>query len=109
MDKFYKRVYQKLIEIDRKRSWLLEQTGTSPSTWSSWEKHGRFPAADRAVEIADALGVSVEFLVTGRETQFDLRGANPLVVEINTRLQRMSDAQLERVLTVVNSITVGDA
>jgi hypothetical protein len=37
--------------------WLLKQAGIKPSTWNSWEKFGRIPPADRALMIADALGV----------------------------------------------------
>lgn len=41
------------------------QTGTS--TISNWIKRGTIPAADTAVKIAQLLGVSVEWLVTGRD------------------------------------------
>ena len=71
MEPFYKRVHVRLIELDRKRPWLLKQTGITPSTWNSWVKFGRIPPADRSLAIADALGVSVEFLVAGRESPFD--------------------------------------
>jgi transcriptional regulator with XRE-family HTH domain len=106
MDKFYKRVHIKLIELDRKRSWLLEQTGIRPSTWSSWEKYGRMPPADRALAVADALGVSLEYLVAGRETPFDFRGSDPLIMRINQQLGEMSEQQLRRVLTIVNTIHI---
>ena len=104
MEKFYKRVHIKLIEVERKRSWLLAQADVKPSTWSSWETYGRMPPADRALAIADALGVSVEYLVAGRETPFDFRGSNPLIVQINQQLTEMSEQQLRRVLTVINTI-----
>lgn len=109
MNKFYKRVHAKLIEIDRKRSWLLEQTGIKASTWSSWEKYDRIPPADRALDIADALGLTVEFLVAGRETPLDFRGYSPLMTEITSRLIELDEERLERVLTVVNSIAIEDA
>lgn len=41
------------------------QTGTS--TVSNWIKRGTIPSADTAVKIAQFLGVSVEWLVTGRD------------------------------------------
>ena len=106
MEKFYKRVHFKLVELERKRSWLLEQTDIKPSTWSSWEKFGRIPPADRALAVADALGVSVEYLVAGRETPFDLRGSNPLIVQINQQLMEMGEPQLRRVLTMVNTMRI---
>lgn len=107
MEKFYKRVHIKLIEMDRKRAWLLEQTGIKPSTWSSWEKYGRIPPADRALAIAQALGVTLEYLIAGKETPFDFRGCDPLVGQICQQVMRMDEPQLRRVLTVVNSLHIG--
>ena len=104
MEPFYKRVHVRLVELDRKRAWLLKQTGTKPSTWNSWEKFGRIPPADRALMIADVLGVSMEFLVDGRETPFDFRKENPLISEITRLLLELSEVQLRRVLAVVESI-----
>jgi transcriptional regulator with XRE-family HTH domain len=104
MESFYKRVHVRLIELDRKRPWLLKQAGIKPSTWNSWEKFGRIPPADRALVIADALGVSLEFLVDGRETPFDFRKESPLITEITRLLLELSEDQLRRVLAVVESI-----
>jgi transcriptional regulator with XRE-family HTH domain len=104
MEPFYKRVHVRLIELDRKRPWLLKQAEIKPSTWNSWEKFGRIPPADRALAIADALGVSVEFLVDGRETPFDFRKENPLITEITRLLLDLSEDQLRRVLAVAESI-----
>jgi transcriptional regulator with XRE-family HTH domain len=106
MNLFYKRIHLRLVEIERKRSWLLTQTGIKPSTWSSWETHGRVPPADRALLIADALGVSLEFLLTGRETAFDMRQSNPLVVQIFNQLKSLDDLQLREVLTTVNTMRI---
>ena len=104
MEPFYKRVHVRLIELDRKRPWLLKQAEIKPSTWNSWEKFGRIPPADRALAIADALGVSVEFLVDGRETPFDFRKENPLITELTRLLLELSEDQLRRVLAVAESI-----
>ena len=104
MESFYKRVNVRLAEIGHKRSWLLVQTSIKPSTWSSWETHGRLPSADRALAIADALGVSLEFLLAGRETAFDMRQSNPLVVQIFNQLKSLDERQLRQVLTTVNTM-----
>ncbi len=104
METFYKRVGVKLIELEKKRSWLLAQTGISASTWSSWEKFGRMPPADRALAIADCLGLTLEFLITGRQSALDFRMTSPLVMEINNRLVDLDEPRLRRVLTAVNSI-----
>jgi hypothetical protein len=109
MDKFYKRVHRKLLELDRKRPWLLKQANIKPSTWSSWEKWKRLPPTYKALDIADALGVSVEYLVAGRETPFDFRAAHPLILQISEQLKKMDELQLHRVLTVVNTIMLEES
>ena len=106
METFYMRVYFKLIENKRKRSWLLAQTGIRPSTWSSWEKFDRLPPADRALAIADKLGVSLEFLVTGRQNRFDTSRSHTLIGKILQQLEGMSERQLQRVLTAVNTVAL---
>jgi transcriptional regulator with XRE-family HTH domain len=109
MEPFYKRVHVRLIEMEKKRSWLLSQAGIRPSTWSSWEKFGRFPPADRALAVADALGVTVDFLVTGRQSALDMRHTNPLVMQICQQLPGMGEKQLRQVLTAVNTARLEQA
>ena len=47
---------------------LADQTGLKKHTIDNYlSVRGRMPAADAAVRIAHALGVSVEYLVTGKE------------------------------------------
>ena len=104
METFYKRVHVHLIEMEKKRSWLLTQTGIKPSTWSSWEKFGRMPPADRALAIADTLGLPLEYLITGRQSALDFRRTSPQIVEIYHKLVDLDEHQLRRVLTVVNTI-----
>ena len=104
MEQFYKRINVRLAQIEHKRSWLLSQTGIKPSTWSSWQTHGRVPPADRALAIADALGVSLEFLLAGRETAFDMRQSDPLAVQIFNQLKSLDKNQLRQVLITINSM-----
>jgi transcriptional regulator with XRE-family HTH domain len=95
--------------MEKKRSWLLAQTGIKPSTWSSWEKFGRMPPADRALAVADCLGLTLEFLITGRQSELDFRRTSPQVLEINQKLADMDEQQLRRVLTMVNTIRLESA
>jgi transcriptional regulator with XRE-family HTH domain len=39
------------------------------NTFSNWETRGTVPAADVALKIADYLGVSVRWLITGKDEQ----------------------------------------
>ena len=109
MEPFYKRVHIRLIELERKRSWLLDQAGIKASTWSSWEKFDRIPPANRALAVANALGLSLEFLISGRETPFDFSHSNPLVSEISQKIMDMNEPALRRVLTLVNTIRVEES
>lgn len=90
--------------MEKKRSWLLAQTDIKPSTWSSWEKYGRMPPADRALAIADCLGLTLEYLISGRQSTLDFRTTSPLLLEISQKLADMDEQQLRRVLTTVNTI-----
>jgi transcriptional regulator with XRE-family HTH domain len=108
MEHFFKRVQLKLVEIEHRKSWLLQKTGIKPSTWSSWETRGRIPPADRAVAIADALGVTVEFLVTGKESMFDMRGSSPLLPQVFNQLKDLDERQLRRALVAVNTIRLAE-
>lgn len=50
---------------------LADKTGINENTISSYLKtNGSIPTADKAVKIAEALNTTVEFLVTGFETDF---------------------------------------
>lgn len=50
---------------------LAEQVGISSNGISTWKITGAFPRADIAVKIADILGVTVEYLVTGHIPNID--------------------------------------
>ena len=47
--------------------WLYKKTKIAKGTFSSWKTRNIFPRVDAAFRIAEALGVSVEYLLTGRE------------------------------------------
>ena len=47
--------------------WLYQKTKVPKGTFSSWRTRSILPRADVAYKIAEALGVTVEYLLTGRE------------------------------------------
>ncbi len=63
---FWKRV-KKHIAGDFTQAWLCEETDISTTTLSGWVTKDRIPPADKAQAIANALGVTVEYLVTGKQ------------------------------------------
>lgn len=50
---------------------LAEKVGISPNGISTWKITGALPRADIAVKIADILGVTVEYLITGNIPNID--------------------------------------
>lgn len=46
---------------------MVDSIGKSRSTWNDWIKFNRIPPGDICVQIADVLGTTVEYLITGRE------------------------------------------
>lgn len=64
-------ISQRVIwELDRqgkKQKDLSAFTGISTSAISAWNKNGTQPASDKLSLIADFLGVSLEYLITGQE------------------------------------------
>lgn len=63
------------------------------------------PIAENAVKIARALGVSVEYLVTGKDRAPDTHTPmNPKIRRMTDTLRRMSDSQLDFVGEVIHLI-----
>lgn len=65
------RVFYLLEEQNKKQNELSEFTGIPTSTISAWNKRGTNPAADTISTIADFFDVSVDYLLTGKEPNFD--------------------------------------
>ena len=57
-------------EVDRQHTsfeWLYRKTQVPKGTFSSWKSRNIIPRADEAIFIAEALKVSVEYLLTGAD------------------------------------------
>lgn len=67
MTDFVNRIDLKLQEKNLKRAALCEDLGLSSTSITDWARRGTVPAGDICIRIADYLGVSVEWLVTGKE------------------------------------------
>jgi transcriptional regulator with XRE-family HTH domain len=81
--------YDKLIEKDLP---VLNKTGLSHSTLSTWKKESRFPRADAACQIAAVLNTTVEYLVTGKEP--DNSAPSPAAMEIAAIADRLTEEDL---------------
>ena len=92
---------------------LSLRTGINVDTISSYlKKNGSIPTADKAVRLAKALEVTVEFLVDGFSSpqraapaaQLPLP-ANPLVKELITRMSAFSRSDVQAVNAVVKALS----
>lgn len=78
---------------------LAAKTGLSLKTIENYvKKDSSIPSADRAVLIAQALGVTVEFLVTGQDGNKKERWQNHTVHSIKQMLIELNDKDLEIIL-----------
>lgn len=64
---FVERIDQKLKEKNLKRISLCDDLGITHSALTDWKKRGTIPSGDICLKIAEYLGVSVEWLVRGKE------------------------------------------
>ena len=82
---------------------IASQVGISNSTFLSYiDARAVLPNVETAVKIAQALGVSVEYLVTGSDTVLEARYAD--LKEIIRDLTRLSRLQLETVKPMIHAL-----
>ena len=79
------------------------KTGISKNTIGNYlTGHNSVPAADNAVKIAQALGVSVEYLVTGTDLKNTKISSFPIKYrKIIENLELLDDKDLEAILALV--------
>ncbi len=70
MEDFWKRV-RNLLTDDLNQTWLAKEIGVSPCTLSNWIARGSDLKASRVQAIAQALGVTMEYLMTGQNPYLD--------------------------------------
>jgi transcriptional regulator with XRE-family HTH domain len=101
-DNFWIRVKR---EVDRQHTsfeWLYRKTAIPKGTFSSWKNRNIIPRADAAYRIAEALGVSVEYLLTGTDTPG--RISSPLVEEIIDTIHSFDNIDLQALKALVQVI-----
>ena len=67
---FWQRTKSLIKARNTKQQAIAEQTGISILTLRGWITHDRLPDVVSAYKIAQALGTTVEYLVTGKESDF---------------------------------------
>lgn len=84
-------IYLKLLaEKGVKTSDVCKETGIVASTFSDWKKGKSTPKQDKLIKIADYFGVSLEYLMTGKEPEINFDyiytdGNSEFLVEVSKK------------------------
>jgi transcriptional regulator with XRE-family HTH domain len=73
---------------------VYKATGVPQSTLSDWKKGRYRPNAEKLLKIANFLGVTVEYLLTGDEEKRDFVNNNPELTEYLTQLRDREDMRM---------------
>ena len=93
-------------EVARQKTsfeWLYRKTGIPKGTFSSWKNRNVIPRADEAYRIACVLGVSVEYLLTGRDGSG--HSSNPSLEEIIETLILFDQNDLDAIHALVKTMS----
>jgi transcriptional regulator with XRE-family HTH domain len=83
---------------------LAEKTGINKRTLDNYlTGHNSVPAADLAVKIADALGVTVEYLITGRDSRSE-KLLQPEERKLLSLFEILDDKDKQIVMTMIESM-----
>lgn len=92
VNEFLQRIDTRLDELGRKRPWLSKESGVKLSTINSWFNNDRYPSVELAHKVADTLGVSIDYLMTGEEPALHLE--DPTIKEIIEYLEDLGRDEL---------------
>jgi len=81
---------------------LAAQSGISKSTLDNYLGiRGYMPSADIAVKIAQVLGVSVEYLVTGEENSADKNALGPEIRSLVQNFKLLNEEDRKMVISIL--------
>jgi len=99
---FWKMVKKEVERQQTSFEWLYRKTQIPKGTFSSWKNRNIIPRADEAFLIAEALKVSVEYLLTGADSQ--KKPSNPAISEISETVPFFDDIDLQTTLATVRAM-----
>ena len=100
---FWKNVEAELCYLGKTRKELANAIGFDVTNISFGIKRNSVPAADTALKVAHFLGVSLDYLLDMSEEP-NQSTSNQQILEIENRLRRFSQNDLNAILSVVNAI-----
>ena len=95
-----------LIYQDVQIKELAEKTGISKNTIENYlTGHNSIPSADKAVEIAQALNVSVEYLITGKTLKVSCVNKFPAKIQkIINDISVLDDIDIDAIIVLLNAL-----
>ncbi|MBQ3825995.1 MAG: helix-turn-helix transcriptional regulator [Spirochaetaceae bacterium] len=100
---FWQNVDSELEYLGKTRKELAAAVGFAPANISFGIKRNSVPYADTALKVARFLGVSLEYLLEMNESPI-LDSEKSKFVEIENKLRRFSQSDLDAILSVVNAL-----
>lgn len=100
---FWKKVDEELCFLGKTRKELANAIGFDVTNISFGIKRNSVPAADTALKVSRFLGISLDYLLDMNEEPSP-NTFNKQILEIENKLRRFSQNDLNVILTVVNSI-----
>ncbi len=100
---FWKKVDEELSYLGKTRKELANAIGFDVTNISFGIKRNSVPAADTALKVARFLGVSLDYLLDMNESK-DQSSLNPQISEIENRLRRFSQNDLNAILAIVSAL-----
>jgi len=99
---FWKMVKKEVERQQTSFEWLYRKTQIPKGTFSSWKNRNIIPRADEAFRIAEALKVSVEYLLIGADQRKE--PSNSAVHEITETTAFFDDNDLQTLLATVRAM-----
>ena len=84
--------FSKLINVNEK-------------TVSAWKKNNSLPPLDKISNISDCLGVSVDYLLTGKEKNSSIPKLSDEEQELLYNYNKLSNINKERILEIMKALT----
>jgi len=101
---FWEMVKKEVEKQHTSFEWLYRKTQISKGTFSSWKSRNIIPRADEALLIANALMVSVEYLLTGADKPIET--SNKAVQELTGTVPFFDDYDIQTLLSTVRGMAV---
>jgi transcriptional regulator with XRE-family HTH domain len=100
---FWKMVKKEVENQHTSFEWLYRKTNIPKGTFSSWKNRNIIPRADEALRIAEALKVSVEYLLTGRDRS--RQPSNPALQALTECIPFFDDIDSRVLLAAARAMT----